>query len=550
MRFVLIWLLWAVAGLSPVSATDVDSLTIEIIKDFTGAERLSPEMRHGFVRQLAIKHYLERFPEKSALLAPSLKKVTAPSRQNETISSSGRFVLHYDTDGYHAVPAADVANNGVPDFIDSAAVYLDHVWRVEIEELGFQPPLDVNGNPVTRYHIYFTNFTDQGLYGQTVFEDEIPVLSGENYTSYIELHHTFQGGTLYTFGLEAMKATIAHEFNHASQLGYRIWKQGFQFIDLFFIEASAVWLEEYVYGDVNDYYQYLPGLFEGIQRVPFTAANYPYLYGNGIFWLMAGQTLSPAVIPEIWEQVKQEPAFEAIGTVFKRHNTSFAEMQARYGQWLYFTGSRALEGLYYPEAADYPMLTIREDQHFTVVDTLTFRGTVGRRSLAYYSIDDLPSVRQRGQVRADGVLNSPAGLFNHLSPSDPRKSAVAISSAQIIAPTPGDTVAVLVTNPADTLQNIFYSLQSDTLIASSIGPNPVLLNEGVTTAWFYNVPEEANIFIYSLNGRRVKKLIRRGERDIAWDVRDENGRLLATGVYFYIIEAPQSRSRGKFAVIR
>ncbi len=533
-----------------LQAEDVDSLTIGIIKDFTGAETLSPEMRGGFVRQLAIRNYLRRFPEKSALFASALQKVAAPQRQNQSFSSSGRFVLHYDSDGIHAVPPEDVANNGIPDFIDSAAVYLDHVWQVEVEQLGFRPPPDIDGTPAAQYHIYFTNFSDPGLYGQTVFQDEIASLPGENYTSYIELHHTFQGGSLYTFGLRAMKATIAHEFNHACQLGYRLWTQGFLFTDLFFIESSAVWLEEYVYGEVNDYYQYLPGLFEGIQRVPFTAANYPYLYGNGIFWLMSGLTLSPGLVPEIWEQIMQEPAFEAIGTVFGRHNTSFAEMQARYGQWLYFTGSRALPGQFYPEAADYPMLTIKAEQHFVAADTLSFRGTVGRKSLAYFSIDDLPSVRQRGQVRAEGALNTPAGLFNHLSLSDPQKTAVAISSAQIIAPLPGDTVTVLVTNPADTLQNIFYSLQSDTLIASSIGPNPILLNEGRDRAWFYNVPEQARIFIYNLNGRLLKKITRRGERDISWDVRDENGRLLSTGIYFYIIQAPESHKRGKFAVIR
>ena len=78
------------------------------------------------------------------LSAPLLLK---PQRQYSVVSPSGHFTLHYDLTGYNAVPAKDSLKNGIPDYIDSAAVILDHVWDVEINQLGYRPPPDSTGQP-------------------------------------------------------------------------------------------------------------------------------------------------------------------------------------------------------------------------------------------------------------------------------------------------------------------------------------------------------------------------------------------------------------------
>jgi hypothetical protein len=52
----------------------------------------------------------------------------------------GRFRFHYALEGPNAVPAEDADGNGVPDYVDTAVTFLNLVWRVLVDTLGFPPP--------------------------------------------------------------------------------------------------------------------------------------------------------------------------------------------------------------------------------------------------------------------------------------------------------------------------------------------------------------------------------------------------------------------------
>jgi len=70
---------------------------------------------------------------------------------------------------------------------------------------------------------------------------------------------------------------------------------------------------------------------------------------------------------------------------------------------------------------------------------------------------------------------------------------------------------------------------------------------------FVNLPERAMIRIYSLNGVLVDVLEHRDpglSGEATWDVRNRNGRLVASGVYFYHVETPDGAERiGRFTVV-
>ena len=93
-------------------------------------------------------------------LSPELRNILKrplgepPQLRDSTVSSSGKFMLHYNRDGIHGISNIDISGNSIPDYIDSACVILDYVWKIEIDTLGFQPPLDIDGNPVSIYHVY------------------------------------------------------------------------------------------------------------------------------------------------------------------------------------------------------------------------------------------------------------------------------------------------------------------------------------------------------------------------------------------------------------
>jgi len=80
-------------------------------------------------------------------------------------------------------------------------------------------------------------------------------------------------------------------------------------------------------------------------------------------------------------------------------------------------------------------------------------------------------------------------------------------------------------------------------------PNPV--RAGMTTHIRFGLPARAHarLDVFDLRGARVNTLLdgtlEAGERDVAWDGRDHQGRTVAAGVYFYRLEA-----EGQFVATR
>ncbi len=60
--------------------------------------------------------------------------------------------------------------------------------------------------------------------------------------------------------LKNIKVTAAHEYFHAIQFGYDGWEMPW------LLEASAVWMEEEMYDDINDCYQYMADWFKQPER--------------------------------------------------------------------------------------------------------------------------------------------------------------------------------------------------------------------------------------------------------------------------------------------
>jgi C1A family cysteine protease len=83
-------------------------------------------------------------------------------------------------------------------------------------------------------------------------------------------------------------------------------------------------------------------------------------------------------------------------------------------------------------------------------------------------------------------------------------------------------------------------------------PNPF----NATTTINYSLPENSpvKIVIYDLFGRSVKELRNSlepaGYKSVTWDGRDDSGRLVASGVYFYLIESPHFRAVKKMLLIK
>ncbi|MDZ7274913.1 MAG: S8 family serine peptidase [candidate division KSB1 bacterium] len=87
-------------------------------------------------------------------------------------------------------------------------------------------------------------------------------------------------------------------------------------------------------------------------------------------------------------------------------------------------------------------------------------------------------------------------------------------------------------------------------------PNPFRVAAGSTTVIGFTLSAAApvQLRIYNTLGQEVRTLLsaprEAGRSEISWDGRDSSGRLLASGVYFYVISTPQATARKKLLLLR
>ncbi len=78
-------------------------------------------------------------------------------------------------------------------------------------------------------------------------------------------------------------------------------------------------------------------------------------------------------------------------------------------------------------------------------------------------------------------------------------------------------------------------------------PNPFLIDMGTEKVSFAKLPFQAKISIFSMSGELIKEL---GQAD-QWDGRNQDGEIVSTGVYLFVVTSPgQKSSVGKIALIR
>ena len=484
----------------------------------------------GFQDLVNLREHMNQLSPSVQGLVKSVLFETYPERQDSVSSPKGHFMLHFDRTGTHAVPPEDILGNGIPDYIDSAGVYLDHVWDVEINQLGFKAPPDRLGNPVQIYPIYFTSF---GYYGLTTWiEPDIANLPGVNYPSYIELHNDYEGSMFYSNGLDGLKVTCAHEFNHAIQLGYNFRLDD----DLFMMEMTSTWLEDYVYNDVNDYVFYLDDLFRDLFRIGFTKDSGFYPYANSLFLRMIGKKYGPQIVPEIWDNIQTNKAFDAIGDVLQEYGSSFSESQNLYAGWLYFTGSRSIIDTYFDEGTLYPELILDEGMD-------SFGNGLVPLGVRLVQIDP-----EYNQIVGASVSSSATGKFNHILNETELLKPINFNARQILSVNENDPVVVVMSNPTnDKIEDLDYTMEPQSVV---IGPNPVIVKSGDGYMSFSNLPGLSTVYLFNLNGFLVRKIDGSSNDAAIWDLKDHNGAQIATGIYIYHIKADGFEKLGKISVIR
>jgi hypothetical protein len=91
--------------------------------------------------------------------------------------------------------------------------------------------------------------------------------------------------------------TIAHEYNHILQFGYDAYQ------DAWFAESSAVWMEDEVYGDIDDYLRYVRRWVKRFET-PLTA-NSIKEYGSAVWNEWLAHHYGRAIVRRAWARAVQ-----------------------------------------------------------------------------------------------------------------------------------------------------------------------------------------------------------------------------------------------------
>src|SRR3954468_8995709 len=179
---------------------------------------------------------------------------------------SAHFCIHWvDT-------TTDVAS---PAYVQTMSAVFENVYDVENNQLGWRPPKSdgARGCPggaadcLNKTDVYIKDLGGQGIYGYSAPDPgQGRSLSQQ---AYLVMDNDYSAQQFPKYGGEAlapMEVTAAHEYNHVLQFNYDVGQ------DTWMFEATAVWMEDKVYTDINDYVQYLTPWAQ-MAAVPITTFN-------------------------------------------------------------------------------------------------------------------------------------------------------------------------------------------------------------------------------------------------------------------------------------
>ena len=519
---------------------------------------ISP-VKCGFDLSFSIKRKWQEFDnEQKAILKPFISR---PDLPYSYISPSGRFKIHYTTTGPDSVSSADMDHSGIPDYVEEAAEAMDHVYHVEVEKLGFKPPLADQNVDGPELDVYIKNTS--GTYGWTMPE-KIISQKPDIYACYIVLDNDYTHTP--TKGINGLRVTAAHEFFHTIQLAYngRDDNNDGEFDDLFMMEAGAVWMEDKVYNYINDYYYYLPGFFSA-NNIPFDEYDGSHEYGLCIwFHFLVKRFWEPEIVRNVWEEIVDYPAIKATDAALRNRNSTFADELSLFYGWNYMTGSRADTSRFYPEGDHYPEVHIYDSFKFGHDTTITTEIVpTAAKYFSFYQDDGtsftlIPTnVNWNSEVSSNEISLNIVRSWGNPSYTDLGngvQAAIVTNNNNLwkcvaVTEYPGGKTSFI---PFETTNN--GNVPEENLPASF--PNPfVLKNQPVTTIPFVlNKPGIARITIFGTSGYKIKEeeeYCPKGLNYYKWDGKNKEMQEVAGGIYIYIVTSDNKIIRkNKIAVIR
>ena len=290
--------------------------------------------------------------DQGLLKSLGVQLVLRPTNLTDSIDSPrGLFRVHYAISGTDALFGGAGTAAQIADIMDSVYTYI-------VETLEYPAPPQDGYEPGgdEKYDIYMVNLGSM-FYGMT-YTDSLRYGDSLKATSFIELNadprrlHGYNNDP--HSPMDAIRVTAAHEFFHAVQFGID-WGEaediGSEYDERrYWMEMSAVWMEEEIYDDINDYYYYLEHFFNvpeySIQRFNSILDLHPY--ASVVFPIYLSERFGRDIIRDIWllcGELGFGPSFLQAADLAiweaSDHTQDWTSAFSEFALWNYLTGERA-----------------------------------------------------------------------------------------------------------------------------------------------------------------------------------------------------------------
>ncbi|MEW5802532.1 MAG: MXAN_6640 family putative metalloprotease [bacterium] len=371
-------------------------------------------------------------------------------------SSGGHFRIYYTEDNTgsgNAVRDTDGRKDTIPQDVLHYVQYFEQAWHYIIDTLGYHAPIE-DGSKI---EVYILNL---GSYGAT---------SADRHGLYIMVDNDFQGisDNLDKEGkvAGAMKVTSAHELFHVVQAGYDDWPNDYLDRNIWWEENTAVWVEDELYDEIDDYLHYLGWPYDdrndngkwdydaqgselyfdihgkpvagwrgnGWFDYPFISLNktgsdaaYPLFEYGGVIWAkFLSEHFGQGIVKTIFERISDDPSRDALTAIrdlaqeADRGMVSFSDVFIRFKLANLFRS--------YEEGGKYPMP--RHQSSYSTYPISLIRNSLDYLSCAYHAFQKPPS-GQALRIQFDDQGNAPCAVL--AVPATSYQSSPQFGIAQLI----------------------------------------------------------------------------------------------------------------------
>lgn len=239
--------------------------------------------------------------DRQLMISLGVEDATRLVRQAQYGVPGGHTLIHYDLTGRNSVWQAtvDANSNGVPDYVEALARIADSSYVFIVDSLGYPAPLSDTGcvdGGDGRVDIYIDSLP-AGLYGLTHNQTECYEPTYQHEAGWVVIDRDFQQLPSYKGRpLDAARVTLAHELFHTVHFALDATEH------VSWFEMSAVWMEEQIYDDLNDYYLYDYIFFEKPWLSIHDTTDVFHLYIAALFPMFVTEKLDRDIVRAVWER--------------------------------------------------------------------------------------------------------------------------------------------------------------------------------------------------------------------------------------------------------